>query len=73
MLQQLAQENPHLAQVFAQNPEALMALLAGGAGLGGAGGAGPGAGGGGPQVIQVTPEEQAAIQRVCIFTRALYR
>lgn len=49
MLQQLAQENPQLAQLFAQNPEALMALLAGGTG---------------PQVIQVTPEEQEAIQRV---------
>ncbi|KAK7692324.1 hypothetical protein QCA50_003949 [Cerrena zonata] len=49
MLQQLAQENPQLAQLFAQNPEALMALLAGGTG---------------PQVIQVTPEEQEAIQRL---------
>lgn len=55
MLQQMAQENPQLAQLFAQNPEALMALLAGGTG---------------PQVIQVTPEEQAAIQRVS-FTNYL--
>lgn len=61
MLQQLAAENPQLAQAFQQNPAALLGIL----GMAGAGADDeegdipPGA-----QVINVTPEEQAAIQRV---------
>jgi len=61
MLQQLAMENPQLAQMFGQNPHALLTLL--GIGAGEAGdeddGVPPGA-----QVINVTPEEQEAIQRL---------
>lgn len=65
LIQQLAQSNPQLAQLFANNPEALLQLL-GGEGLGGdfgdeEGGIPPGA-----NVIHITEEEQAAIQRVCI-------
>lgn len=56
VLQQLAASNPGIAQALAQNPEALMQLL----GLDGeeAGGAG------GQHVVEVTAEENEAIQRV---------
>lgn len=60
LLQQLAQQNPHLAQTFATNPDLLANLLGieladdeDGQGVP------PGA-----TVVHVTPEEQAAIQRV---------
>ena len=61
MIQQLAQNNPQLAQVLAQNPEALLELL------GGEGDEGddmgqhipPGA-----QIVNITPDELAAIERV---------
>ncbi|KAH8107990.1 UV excision repair protein Rad23 [Cristinia sonorae] len=62
MLQQLAMENPQLAQMFGQNPHALLALLgvaAGGEDDDGEGDIPPGA-----HVINVTPEEQEAIQRL---------
>ncbi|OBZ70858.1 UV excision repair protein rhp23 [Grifola frondosa] len=61
LIQQLAASNPHLAQAFAQNPEALMQLLGGNLEFGDdeEGGIPPGA-----QVIQVTEEERAAIQRL---------
>lgn len=68
MVQQIAQSNPQLAQYLEQNPEALLQLLGslGGEGAfdeeGGEGELGalpPGA-----QVIQVTPEDRAAIERV---------
>ena len=60
LIQELAQNNPRFAQQLAQNPEAIMQLL--GAGLDDdeeGGGIPPGA-----QVIQVTEEERAAIERV---------
>lgn len=62
MLQQLAMENPQLAQMFGQNPHALLNLL----GIGPEGDDGDGEGDvpPGAHVINVTPEEQAAIQRV---------
>lgn len=64
MLQQLASSNPQLAQVLAQNPEALLDILGGGEG--GIGDDGepipPGA-----QVLSVTPEERDAIERVGRF------
>lgn len=57
MVQQLAQNDPQLAQSLASNPEALLDLL------GGEGDDGepipPGA-----HVVNVTPEERAAIERV---------
>ncbi|OSX66108.1 hypothetical protein POSPLADRAFT_1131594 [Postia placenta MAD-698-R-SB12] len=59
LIQQLAASNPQLAQLFAQNPEALLQLLGGGDDLEGEGGLPPGA-----QVVHVTEEEQAAIQRL---------
>lgn len=61
VIQQLAQNNPQMAQALANNPDALLQLL----------GEGqddmdtdipPGA-----QVISVTPEEREAIQRVSVF------
>ncbi|EGO00069.1 hypothetical protein SERLA73DRAFT_167911 [Serpula lacrymans var. lacrymans S7.3] len=58
IIQQLAASNPQFAQMFAQNPEALMQLLMN-QGEGGEGGLPPGA-----QYINVTPEEQAAIERL---------
>lgn len=61
LIQQLAASNPQLAQLFAQNPEALLQLLGGGDDLEGEGGLPPGA-----QVVHVTEEEQAAIQRVSL-------
>lgn len=62
-MQQIIAQNPGLAQVLAQNPDALFQLLGGGPGEGGMeddeGPIPPGA-----TVINITPEEQAAIQRV---------
>ncbi|KAI0335009.1 UV excision repair protein Rad23 [Cubamyces sp. BRFM 1775] len=60
VIQELAAQNPQLAQLFAQNPEALAQIL-GGADFGDdeEGGIPPGA-----QVIQVTEEERAAIERL---------
>jgi UV excision repair protein RAD23 len=60
MIQQLSQENPQLAQLLAENPAGLLSML------------GPGMEGGEegenmPQVINVTPEERAAIERVRRF------
>jgi UV excision repair protein RAD23 len=62
ILQELAAANPQLAQLFAQNPEALAQIL----------GVEEGDLEGddipeGAQVIQVTQEESAAIQRVCVY------
>lgn len=70
LLQQLAQSHPALAQSMAENPELLYALL-------GTEGAAPGAAGAGfedeegpvppgAQVISVTQEERAAIDRVSV-------
>lgn len=59
IVQQLAQSNPQIAQLIQQNPEALLQLLGGMAGEDGDDAIPPGA-----QVVQVTPEEQAAIQRL---------
>jgi len=59
VIQQLVAANPQLAQVLASNPQALLQLL-------GDGGEGEGEGEGipGMQVVNVTPEEQAAIERL---------
>jgi UV excision repair protein RAD23 len=66
MIQQLAQNNPQLAQALAENPEALLELL--GAPDPGVGDDGelipPGA-----HVLSVTPEERDAIERVGCFHR----
>lgn len=63
MIQQIAQSNPQLAQLLEQNPDALLQLLGAAVGEGGfeegEGGLPPGA-----HVLQVTPEERAAIERV---------
>lgn len=50
VIQQLAQSNPQLAQALQANPEALLNLLGGGDE--------------GAHVLEVTPEEHAAIQRL---------
>lgn len=67
MIQQIAQANPGLAEYLGQNPEALLQLLGT---LGGEGGFDDGEGEGGAppgsHVVQVTPEERAAIERVRI-------
>ena len=61
-------QNPQLAQLFAQNPEALAQIFGvdGGDFEGGEGGIPEGA-----QVIHVTEEESAAIQRVSSRCRHL--
>ena len=68
MIQQIAQANPGLAEHLAQNPEALLQLLGtlGGDGAfdDGEGEGGEGGSSSGGQVLQVTPEERAAIERV---------
>lgn len=64
LIQQLAASNPQLAQLFANNPEALLQLLGGD--IGGEFGDEEGAIPPGANVIHITEEEQAAIQRVCI-------
>ncbi|KAL5485168.1 RAD23 [Sanghuangporus weigelae] len=66
MIQQIAQSNPQLAQYLEQNPEALLQFLGA---LGGEGGFEEGEGGEGglppgTHVLQVTPEERAAIERL---------
>ncbi|KAI0358688.1 UV excision repair protein Rad23 [Trametes cingulata] len=58
VIQELAAQNPQLAQLFAQHPEALAQILGGDEGDE-EGGIPPGA-----QVIQVTEEERAAIERL---------
>jgi UV excision repair protein RAD23 len=60
LLQQVAAQNPALAQMFNQNPQALYELL--GAGLGGEDEDDYG----GEEVMQInlTPEEAAAVERV---------
>lgn len=68
MIQQLAQNNPQLAQTIAANPEALFNLLNEGLGdfedQGGDGGSLPP----GAQRVNVTSEEMAAIERVsCVW------
>ena len=70
MIQQIAQSNPNLAQYLEQNPEALLQFLGA---IGGEGGFEEGEGGEGgaippgAHVLQVTPEERAAIERVGRF------
>ncbi|KAI0045902.1 UV excision repair protein Rad23 [Auriscalpium vulgare] len=60
LIQQLALSNPQLAEVIAQNPEALFQLLGGGDGdFGEEGDIPPGA-----QVVSITQEEHAAIERL---------
>lgn len=61
LIQQLAANNPQLAQTLAAHPEALMQLLGDMDEFGddGEGGLPPGA-----QVVNVTEEERAAIERV---------
>jgi len=59
----IAQNNPQLFNLITQNQEAFTKLLLEGDAGEGQGGA-PGGGFGGPQVIQVTPEEKAAIDRL---------
>jgi UV excision repair protein RAD23 len=67
LLQQLAASNPALAQAFAQNPDALLQLLANENGEfpGGQGEDGenlpPGT-----HIVNVTEEERAAIERVSV-------
>ncbi|KAH9858973.1 hypothetical protein C2E23DRAFT_800790 [Lenzites betulinus] len=59
MVQEIAAQNPQLAQLFAQNPEALAQILGGDFGEDEEGGIPPGA-----QVIHVTEDERAAIERL---------
>lgn len=66
VIQELAASNPQLAQLFAQHPEALAHILGGDFGDDEEGGIPPGA-----QVIQVTEEERAAIERVCTAYRRI--
>jgi len=61
LVQQIAQNNPQLAQTLGQHPEALLQLLGEMEEFGddGEGGLPPGA-----QVVNVTEEERAAIERL---------
>ncbi|KAJ4498279.1 hypothetical protein C8R41DRAFT_757440 [Lentinula lateritia] len=59
LVQSIAAQNPGLAQILASNPEALMNLLGGGDLEGEEGDLPPGA-----QVVNVTEEERAAIERL---------
>jgi UV excision repair protein RAD23 len=61
MIQQLTEENPELAQLLADNPAGLLSMLGPGGMEGGEGGDRM------PQVINVTPEESAAIERARPF------
>lgn len=55
LIQQLTAANPQLGRILADNPQALLNFLEGEEGE---------AGGAGVQVVNITPEEQAAIERV---------
>ena len=65
MIQQLAQNNPQLAQALASNPNALLDLL--GSSEVGDDDIPPGA-----HVVNVTPEERAAIERVSFLPYLLH-
>lgn len=64
LIQQLAAANPQLAQLIAANPEALLNILS----EGGEEGEVEREGLPGVQVVNITPEEQAAIERVSCGT-----
>jgi len=67
VLQEIQNSNPQLMQTIVQNQEAFMQMLGAGGQGGGMGGGAPGGGEGGPgggQQIQVTPQEQEAIERL---------
>lgn len=66
ILQQVAQGNPGLAGIIAQNPEAFLALL--GEGVDDEDGVPPGG-----QAIHVTEEERDAIERVTFSTSYLLK
>lgn len=65
ILQQLAAGNPQLASLISSSPEAFLQLLAEGGDEDEEGGMGEGILPPGSQRIQVTPEENAAIERLC--------
>jgi len=66
MLQQMAQSDPELAAALQQNPQAVAAALAMAAqGGGGGGGGGGGAGGPMPMQIELSQDDQAAVDRLC--------
>ena len=65
VIQQLAQNNPQLAQALASDPNALLDLLGGAEGDDGES-IPPGA-----HVVNVTPEERAAIERVSFLSYLL--
>lgn len=60
LIQQLTTANPQLGQLLAENPQELLNFLAGDGEEGEVGGL-PGV-----QVVNITPEEQAAIERVSL-------
>lgn len=65
LISEIQQTDPEMAAQIQANPQAFAAMMqqmAGGGGLPGMGGAGGGPGG--PQVVQLSPEEGAAVQRL---------
>ena len=66
LIQQLAATNPQLAEHLSQNPDALLQMLGGQPGEGGFEGEEGGEGGVVPQILHVTQEERAAIERVSV-------
>lgn len=64
ILPEIEAQDPAAAAAIRENPQLLLQMLAQQGGMGGMPGMGPGGGGGGPEVIRLSEEENAAVERL---------